>query len=147
MVLGLPRRPKGEANRAALITSRGLRFPLWKPLGDSAEAVQTAEKLQNTRSSRTSPRAGVAIPSNRGKNCCCYRTMFEKRRGLLRRYAHWQTLPRALLSCADKKVGKEAAEDLPYGPRTPQTVKRGSEPGCVDYFTWSSLPPLETPWR
>ena len=67
MVLGLPRRPKGEANRAVLITSRGLRFPLWKPLGDSAKAVQTAEKHQNTRSSRASPHSGVAIPFNRGK--------------------------------------------------------------------------------
>ena len=58
---------------------------------------------------------------------------------------HRRTLPRALLSCDDKKVGKEAAEDLPYGPRTPQTAKRGSEPGCVDYFTSSSLPPFGNP--
>ena len=28
---------------------------------------------------------------------------------------------------ADKKVGKEAAEDLPYGPRTPQTAKGGTK--------------------
>ena len=37
-------------------------------------------------------------------------------------------LPGAILSCADKKVCKEAAEDLPYGPQTPQTAKRGSKP-------------------
>ena len=70
MVLGLPRRPKGEANRAVLITLRGLRFPLWKPLGDSAKAVQTAEKLQNIPSSQTGAHSGVAIPFNRGESCC-----------------------------------------------------------------------------
>ena len=28
----------------------------------------------------------------------------------------------------DKKVSKEPSEDLPYGPQTPQTAQRGSEP-------------------
>ena len=72
--------------------------------------------------------------------------MIKKRRGLLRRYVDWQTLPRALLSCADKKVGKEAAEDLPYGPRTPQTAKRGSKPGGTTNHPGVASP-LETPWR
>ena len=49
--------------------------------------------------------------------------MFEKRRGLLRRYVDWQTLPRALLSCADKKVGKEAA----WGEGVDREVFRGAE--------------------
>ena len=43
MVLGLPRRSKGEANRAVQPMTPVL-LPLWKPLGDSAKAVQTAEK-------------------------------------------------------------------------------------------------------
>ena len=46
----------------------------------------------------------------------------------LSRRDHCRSLPEALLSCADKKVSKDAAEDLPYGPQTPQTAKRGSEP-------------------
>ena len=65
--------------------------------------------------------------------------MFEKRRGLLRRYVDCRTLPRALLSCADKKVGKEAAEDLPYGPRTPQTAK-GEANQAVQSMTPALLP-------
>ena len=52
---------------------------------------------------------------------------------------HSRSLPGALLSCADKKVSKETAEDLSYGPQPPQTAKRGSNqafsrsglyPGC-----------------
>ncbi len=38
------------------------------------------------------------------------------------------SLPGALLSCSAKKVSKEVAGDLSYGPRTLQTTKGPNRP-------------------